>query len=453
MGQFNRPPGPKGHFMWGNMREFNHDTLSYLEQLAAGDYGDLVFLRFGPFPLYFVNHPDLVRDVLVTKADKFYKSRVTKRVLNDLIGLNVFTGDGDFWRQERRLMQPAFHTKRIGAYADVMVDYTQRMLNQWSDNAVLSFDEEMTHLTMNIVVKTLFDADIGDDTDALGSAMAVMFDTVDHRLQRLLPTPSWLPTAENHRLRRATKQVRRAIGEIIAQRRRTGVDHGDLLSMLLLAEDEDGGRLSDRQVMNEAQTLFGAGHETTAVTLTWTFYLLAQHPEVEARLHQELDEVLGEKSATLADLRRLTYTQMVIKEAMRLYPPAWATTREPIEAVEIGGYTIPKSATVLLAPWTLHRDSRWFDEPLAFRPERFSQENEANIPKYAYIPFGAGPRICIGNAFAMMEATLALATIAQRFHLDLVPGHVVEPMRVFTLRPKYGIRMIARLRQAMHELA
>lgn len=453
MNQFRRPPGPKGHFIWGNMREFNQDTLAYLETLAYGNYGDLIFLRFGPFPIYFVNHPHLIREVLVTKADKFRKSRVTKRVLEDLIGNNVFTADGDFWKRERRLMQPAFHTKRIGAYADVMVDYTHRMLDNWTHNAELSFDEEMTHLTMNIVVKTLFDADIDNNADALGHAMTVMFKIVDNRLQRLLPTPPWLPTAENRRIHQASENVRKAISEIIAQRRLEGVDHGDLLSMLLLAEDEDGTRLSDTQVINEAQTLFGAGHETTAVTLTWTFYLLSQYPNVVERLQEEVDRVLNGRRATLDDVRHLKYTEMVIKEAMRLYPPAWATTREAAEAVEIGGYIIPKMATVLLAPWTLHRDARWFEEPMDFRPDRFSAENENQIPKYAYIPFGAGPRICIGNAFAMLEATLILVTIAQHFQLDLAPNHIVEPMRVFTLRPKYGLRMIARSRQSVGAFA
>lgn len=441
-----RPPGPKGHFLLGSMLEFNRDTLSYLDDLTQ--YGDMVFLRFGPFPVYFVNHPDLVHEVLVSEASKFYKSRSTKQALSDISGVNVFTADGDVWKRERKLMQPAFHAKRIGAYADTMVDYTRQLIADWVADETLPIDQQMTKLTMNIVLKTLFDAEAGDESAELGAAMTTLFKVVDQRLQTLLDAPHWMPTARNRELWKARERIDQIVLRIIDERRKSGEDRGDLLSMLLLAQD-GSDQMSDQQVRNEALTIFGAGHETTTVAMTWTWYLLSQHPEVEARLHEEVDRVLGDQPPTLADLQHMPYSEMVVKEAMRLYPPAWATTREAIKDVTIGGYTIKKGTTVILAPWTLHRDPRWFADPHRFDPERFKPENESNIPKYAYIPFGGGPRVCIGNAFAMMEARLILATIAQRYQLALDPGQVVEPERVFTLRSKYGMKMQVKTREKL----
>lgn len=439
-----KPPGPKGQFLLGSMLDFNRDTLGYLHELAR--YGDMVFMRFGPFPVYFVNHPDLVHEVLVTQASRFHKSRATKQALEDISGVNVFTADGEVWKRERKLMQPAFHAKRIGAYADTMVAYTQRLIETWEDGQTRAMDREMTQLTMDIVLKTLFDAEASDEAEELGEAMTTLFRVVDQRLQLLLDAPHWLPIARNRQLWKARDRIDEIVLRIIDERRATGEDRGDLLSMLLMAQD-NSDHLSNQQVRNEALTIFGAGHETTAVAMTWTWYLLSQHPEAAARLHEEIDHVLGDRPPTLADLERMPYGEMIIKESMRLYPPAWATTREAAEAVTIGGYPIKKGNTVIVAPWTLHRDARWFPDPLRFDPERFSPEHEANIPKYAYIPFGGGPRICIGNAFAMMEARLILATIAQCYALALDPAQKVEPERVFTLRPKFGMQMQVQQRE------
>lgn len=443
-----RPPGPRGHFLLGNMREFQNDSLNWLMKMAT--YGDITYMRFGPFPLYFVNHPDFVHELLVTKANKFYKSRVIKTALADISGNNVFTGDGDFWKRERKLMQPAFHHQRIGAYADTMVDYAHQMMANWRDGETLPIDHEMTTLTMQIVVKTLFDAEVTDDAYEAGEAMTALFEGANKRLSKLIPTPSWIPTHDNRKVHRAVKHIHSIIQPIIEQRRRENIDRGDLLSMLLLAQEGDSG-LSDEQVRNEAITLFGPGHETTALSLTWTLYLLSQNPDCAQRLHAEVDGVLGDRRATLYDLKQLPYTEMIIKEAMRLYPPAWAFSREAVEPTDIGGYRIKKGVNVMVAPWTLHRDERWFPNAGQFNPERFAPENEARLPKYAYIPFGAGPRICIGNAFAMMEARLVLASIAQHFDLSLAEGQIVEPERVFTLRPKFGMKMVARQRQPQAE--
>jgi len=438
------PPGPRGNPILGNLTAFNRNTLGFLEELSR--YGDVSSFRFGPYRVYFFNHPDMVRDVLVTHARSFQKTVLLKAVLGDIIGENIFTSDGDYWRQQRKLMQPAFHSKRIGAYADVMVAYTRDMLKCWHDGQAVDIQAAMTSLTMNIVSKTLFDADVSDETQTAGHAMTTIFSTVDERFERLLPTPTWLPSGENRKLHAARDTVRSILKPIISERRRSGEDHGDLLSMLVLAQDEDGQGMSDAQVLQEAMTIFGAGHETTANALTWTLYLLSQHPQVAERLAAEVDEVLGDRLATLADLEALPYSDMVVKESMRLYPPAWGITRQAIEDVEIGGYMVPKDTTLFVSPWTLGRDARWFPHPQRFDPERFLPENEAQIPKYAYIPFGGGPRVCIGNSFAMMEARLILVTIAQRYQFSLAPGQQVAPERVFTLRPRYGMSLLVHSR-------
>jgi cytochrome P450 len=307
---------------------------------------------------------------------------------------------------------------------------------------------------MSIIAKTLFDADVATEAREIGDVITVLLQLLNERFNKLIAIPDWIPTSSNRRLAQASRRLDQLIQRFIDDRRASGEDKGDLLSMLLLARDEDGtGQMTDKQVRDEAMTLFGAGHETTAVALTWTWYLLSQHPEVEAKLHDELDAVLGGRKPTLEDLPHLPYTEKVIKEAMRLYPPAWGTSREPITDVEIGGYPIKKGQTIFINIYGVHRDARFFSDPGRFDPERFSPENEKQIPHYAYLPFGGGPRVCIGNAFAMMEARLILATVAQQYRLKLAPGHQVAPQRVFTLRPKHGMKMIAVRREPALELA
>lgn len=440
------PPSPKGEFLLGNLRAFSRDTLSFL--LESRQYGDIVMMRFGPFPAFILNHPDYLHQVLVTDADKFYKSQVTKQVLGAIVGNGLFLSDGAFWKRQRKLVGPAFHTRRVGAYAQVMTDYAESMMARWGDGAALDVDREMTNVTMNIVAKTLFDADVSGAASEVGEAVTTALEIVNVRFNRLVNLPDWLPTRENREMKAAVARLDAIIMGFIDERRRGMQDKGDLLSMLLMAQDEDdGGSMTDQQVRDEAMTLFGAGHETTANALTWTWYCLSQHPQVEARLHEELARVLGGRTPTISDLPRLQYTEMVIKEAMRLYPPAWGTTREAIADVELGDYTLRKGGVAFLNFWGVHRDARFFPNPDRFDPERFNPENEKQIPKYAFLPFGAGPRVCIGSAFAMMEARLIVATVAQHFRFELAPGHPVQPERVFTLRPKYGMRMIARRRE------
>jgi cytochrome P450 len=424
------------------MREYNRaNRLDYLTDLK-NTYGDVVRMRYGPFPLYMLYHPDDVHEVLVKQAAKFYKPRLTKSVFNRFLGNGLIVSDGDFWKRQRKLAQPAFHARRIESYAQVMVDYAQRMLDGWQDGQTRDIDQEMMKLTMSIVARTLFDADVSGDAEAVGRAMTVIQQIANQQFNSVIPPlPEWIPTTQNRRERQAVEALDRVLARIVNERRASGEDTGDLLSMLLLAEDENGERMTDQQVRDEAMTLFLAGHETTSNALTWTWYLLSQHPEIETKLHDELTIVLGGRAPTLNDLPQLKYTEMVVKESMRLYPPAWGISREPLEDVEIGGYTLEKGKPVFIVPYVQHRDSRWFDEPERFLPERWEEGFEERLPRYAYMPFGGGPRVCIGNSFAMMEARLLLATIAQHVRLSLRPGYKVEPEPMITLRVKGGLPM------------
>ncbi|MFN8373431.1 MAG: cytochrome P450 [Anaerolineae bacterium] len=442
-------PQPKAHVLLGNLPEFAADTLAFILDMRR--YGDLVRFWFGPFPAHIANHPDYAHQIMVTDADKYYKDRTTKTVLKPVLGNGLFVSDSDFWKRQRKLVQPAFHSKRIGDYAQVIVDYAAEVAEQWQSGQTIEVDTAMTALTMRVIAKVLFDADVSKEAHEVGETITEVLEMVNKRFNSLLLMPDWIPTASNRQMKNAVERLDNLIYGFINERRKAAADKGDLLSMLLMAQDDDASRMTDKQVRDEAMTLFGAGHETTAVTLTWTWYLLSQHPDIEQNLLAELEQVLGGRKPTLADLPKLQYTEMIVKEAMRLYPAAWIVSRENMEDVNIAGHPIKKNNIIMINIYGMHRDARFFDNPDEFRPERFSPENEKLIPKYAYIPFGGGPRVCIGNQFAMMEAKLILATLAPHFHLSLAPGHVVKPERVFTLRPKYGMRMVATAREQTAE--
>jgi cytochrome P450 len=390
----------------------------------------------------------LVEQVLVEQNRKFikhYRLRSTRRTL----GNGLLTSEGDFWRAQRKLAQPAFHRDRIVRYAGVMVDLTERMLDSWKDGQVRDAQDDMMRLTLEIVAKTLFDAEISGASADASAAMETLMTSFNTRIGRLIPIPDWIPTPTNLRVGHAVQRLDRIILSMIAERRRSGEDRGDLLSMLLHARDEDNGRrMDDRQLRDEVMTLFMAGHETTANTLAWVWYLLANHPHVETRLHEELDEVLdGRRRPALADLPKLGYTRMIVTETLRLYPTVWMVGREAIELVELGGCQIPAGVTVFMPQWVIHHDSRWFDDPELFRPERWANGLQDKLHRYAYFPFGGGPRICIGNNFALMEATLLLATIAQRRRLRLAAGADVIPFPSMTLRPAHGVKVVVSSRQ------
>ncbi len=438
------PPGPKGHFLTGSLLDYARDPLGFMTRCSQ-EYGDIVRVRFPGLPLYLLNHPDHAEYVLVKNNRNFAKSRYFRRELA-FLGQGLLNSEGEFWRRQRRLAQPAFHRRRIDAYGEVMVSYAERMLTTWQDGETRDIHQEMMRLTLGIVAKVLFGAgtdEAGRVEEVLGW-MARHANRLDEQGIRLLLRflLGNFPTPTNLRFRKGIRRLDEIIYGIINERRDNGQDTGDLLSMLLRARDEEGNRMSDRQLRDEMMTMFLAGHETTALTLSWTWYLLSRHPEVEARLLEELQEVLGDRTPGVEDLPRLRYAEMVIKESMRLYPPAWGISRQVVEECEIGGYRAPAGTQLIVVLWSMHRDPRYFEDPEAFYPDRWEDGSAKRVPKYAYLPFGAGPRQCIGGSFAMTEATLLLATIAKKFRLELASEQPVVPQPSTTLRPRGGIRMV-----------
>ena len=435
------PPGPKGLPFLGSIRQLQQDRIGFLIN-NQHQYGDIVHFKVGPRHMYQLNNPEHVQYVLVKHADQFQKTPSLKRAARDSIGQGLLTSEGELHKRQRRLVQPAFHHNRIAAYADTMVQYTNDRLNDWETGKQIGMLNEMMHLTMRIVGKTLFDTDVTDEADSIGAAISVGIEATIDRITHPLQLMEQLPTATNRKRKDALKVIDDTINRFIEERQASGEDKGDLLSMLLMAVDEqDGGQMTNKQVKDEAMTLFVAGHETTANALAWTFYLLGQHPEVEQKLADEIQAALEGRLPTLADLPKMPYLEMVVKEAMRLYPPAWTVSREAQADFEVGGYSIPKGSIIMMSMYVVHHDGRYWDQPDTFLPERFAAANEENIPKYAYFPFGGGPRVCIGNQFAMMEAQLVLATILQRYHLSLIEGQQIKLNPLVTLRPEPDIQM------------
>jgi cytochrome P450 len=434
-------PGPRGHALLGSLPDFKRDQLGFYARCAR-EYGDVVPVRLGPTAGLLIYHPDAIEEVLVARHRDFIKTRGV-RLLRALLGDGLVVAEGERWLRQRRLMQPAFHRQRVAAYGETMATHAARRAADWHDGAVLDIHEEMMAVTRAIVAKTLFDADVSEEARVIGDASEIASEYFGKRLGSLLALlPRWLPTPANLRLRGAIRELDRVVHRMIADRRRSPEDRGDLLSILLQAQDaDDGSRMSDRQVRDEVMTLFLAGHETTAVALSWTWYLLAQHPDVDLRLADELGTALDGRPPAVADLPALRYTEMVVMESLRLYPPAYGIGREAARPTEAAGHPVPAGGVVIMPTWVVQRDARWFDEPEAFRPERWADDAIRRLPRFAYFPFGGGPRQCIGNTFAMMEATLILAAIAQRFRLALIPGQRVTPTPYITLRPEPGLRM------------
>jgi cytochrome P450 len=434
------PPGPKGNLLLGVMPEFNRDTLGFIER--AKDYGDVVRMRFLYLTVHFLYDPNHIEYVLSTNARNFIKSRSLRSPLfRRLVGKGLLTSEGEVWKRQRRLAQPAFHRQRISAYGDVMVDYTRRMLATWKSGEVRDIHRDMMRLALEIVVKTLFNADVSNDADKVGDVLSRLVKPFASQATLKWIADNRLPTRTHRSFNHDSNQIDDIVYRIINERRAGGVDQGDLLSMLLAAHDEDGSQMTDRQLRDEVMTLFLAGHETTALTLSWAWYLMARNPAVEQKFHEELDRVLGGRTATAADLAQLKYTEMIAKESMRLYPPAYGVGRETLEDCEIGGFKIPRRSQVFMFQWVTQRDPRFFPEPNEFKPERWTDDFVSQLPKYAYFPFGGGPRVCIGNYFAMMEVVLLMATIGQRFRCSLVQDHPVELFPAMSLRPKEGINL------------
>jgi cytochrome P450 len=398
--------------------------------------------------LFVANDPAVIRDVLVTHNQNFHKSRGLERI-KILLGEGLLTSEDAFHLRQRRLMQPAFHRERVAAYASTMVAYADRVRRGWTPGGTLDVAREMSRLTLLIVGKTLFDTDVESQARDVGEAMSGLMDSFWTLMLPFGQTLQRLPIPQMRRGRQARERLDAIIYGIIRERRANLGDRGDLLSMLLMAQDdEDRGRgMTDRQVRDEAMTIFLAGHETTANALTWTWYLLSRSPEVERRLHEEIDHVLAGRLPTVADVDRLPYTTRVITESMRLYPPAWLIGRRAVNEYRIGGYYVPPRSIIVMSQWIVQRDARHYVDPERFDPDRWTPEFKAALPRFAYFPFGGGPRQCIGESFAWMELVLLMATLAQQWRFQLVPEHPVVPQAAVTLRPKYGMKMIASVRQ------
>ncbi len=434
------PPGPKGRLLGENLREYARDPLGFLSGCAR-EHGDVVRLRFMGQTFYLLSNPDLIEYVLVENNRNFSKTRLLRRNRR-LLGEGLLTSEGEFWRRQRRLAQPAFHRKRVAAYGEVMAAFAERSLEGWRDGETIDVHEEMMRLTLEVVAKCLFDADVRAEANDVGRAMKVALEDFSSQ-RRLIRIPKSIPTPHNLRFERAARRLDEIVRAIIEEHRKSGdEDRGDLLSMLMLAEDESGQRMTDKQLRDEVMTLFLAGHETTANVLSWAFWLLSLNAEADAKLAAELGRVLGGRVPTVADLPNLPYVERVLKESMRLYPPAWVMGREAIGECEVGGYRMPTGTTALMSQWVAHRDPRYHHDPERFDPDRWTAEYEEGLPRFAYFPFGGGPRQCIGASFAMTEARLILAAIAQRFRMELASGQRVEPYASVTLRPKAGMRMI-----------
>jgi len=434
-----RPPGPEPHFLIGNFPLGRPDPLAVFTGWAR-EFGDIFYYRAGWIHVYFLNSPELIESVLVTNQQNFRKDRVIQNS-RWFLGQGLLTSEGGEWLRQRRLSQPAFHRERLALYARIINGCAEEMLDSWKDGENRDVHQEMMQLTLRVAAKVLFSVDVKNESKEVAAALNLLMKHSSGARMLLPPWVRYLPLPFLIRVRRAVRQLDEVVYRIIRERRRSENDNGDLLSMLMSARDEDGSRMTDRQLRDEVMTFLLAGHETTALSLSWAWYLLSENPEAENKLHHELARVLDGKNPSFEDLPRLCYTEAVVKESVRLYPPAWSLARTAAEDFEIGGYLVPAGSNVVMSQWIMHRDPRFFPSPEQFDPGRWFEEHTQRLPRFAYFPFGGGPRYCVGASFAMMEATLLLAAIAQRFRLRMVPGHNVVPVPSITLRPKYGIKM------------
>lgn len=430
------PPRPPATPLLGHVPLLWRDPLGALVD-GMREQGDVVGYDCGAFELLLVNDADAVQHVLQKNHRNYRKSR-NYRPLRLVLGDGLLTSEGKAWLRHRKLAQPAFHHRALHRFAEEMVRLTVDHVGRWRDGTTLDLHREMMQLTLRIVGATLFSADLLDDAEDIGRALDVVLPYAWRRTENPVQLPPWIPTPENLRFRRARHRLDRLVVDLVQRRRNMAEPPLDLLSMLMGAEDDEGG-LSNEALRDEILTLVLAGHETTANALTFLGYLLALHPAAARRLAAEVDEVLGGRRPTRDDVSALTYTTRVVQEAMRIFPPVWGFEREAVEADVVGGYPVRPGTVIAVAPYTLHRHRRYWDGPEGFDPDRFSPERSAGRHRFAYLPFGGGPRICIGKGFAMMEAVLVVATVAQRWHLSLRPGERLELEPGITLRPRGGL--------------
>jgi cytochrome P450 len=449
-----RPQTLKGRNPLRTTLAFRQDPLRFLLRLSQ-QCGDVSQWRLFTWPVYHVNHPDFVKHILQANHPNYNKDIILYKIGKPLLGEGLVTSDGDFWLRQRRLIQPAFHRQKVNGFAQLMTDATGAMLDEWEASGktarAVDIAQEMMHLTLRIVAQALFSTDVSREAPAFSEAFNQSNSFLGKYLTMPFP-PLQVPTPRNRRFHRDLKVLDEVVYQMIRERRQTKEDRGDLLSMLLGAVDEETAEgMTDLQLHDEVLTLLLAGNETTAMALAWCWYLLAQHPEVDERLYAELETTLAGRTPQLSDLPNLPYTQQVLEETMRLYPPAWFLMRKAINADTIGGYAIRANTFISYSAYTLHRHPEFWEDPERFDPERFTPERSARRPRFAYLPFGAGPRLCIGNGFAMLEGQLILATVAQRYRFRLVPGHAVTPEPALTLRTRDGVLVTMRQRGAGEE--
>ena len=435
------PPGPRGLPIVGSLFDYFLDMLGFLLRTAQR-YGDIAYFRLGARPVYLLSHPDYIKDVLVTNHRNFQKSRALQRS-KIVLGEGLLTSEGETHLRERRIIQPVFHRKRINAYADAMTGFASRIGDNWENGEVVDIHREMMRLTLAIVAKTLFGAEIRSGADDIGKSLTTIVNQFPRMLFPLSEYLDKVPLPGTRKFFNALETLNNTVYHLIEERRRSKEDKDDLLSMLLWAQDEEGGEgLTDVQVRDEAMTLFLAGQESTANSLVWTWYLISQHPDVEEKLHDEIDSVLGERLPAVDDLQKLVFTRMVFSESLRLYPPAWTVVRRAIEDYQVDGYVVPSGADIYMSEYVVHHDPRFFPDPFKFDPERWTQDQGSSLPQFAYFPFGGGPRRCVGESFAWMEGMMLIATIASKWKMHLVPGQTIVPKALITIRPKRGMKMI-----------
>jgi cytochrome P450 len=431
-------PGPRGNFLSGSTIAFQKDPIAFLSGVAD-EYGPVAKFRVLTDDWYLLTAPEDVYQVLVRQASRFHKPRLNKRLFSDFMGNGLVSSDGEHWKRQHKMVLPGFHRRRIDSFGDLMVSLTSEALDAWEQGDVVDINRELTDLTLRIIIRTMFGAEVGDGGQRIRDAMAELNAVLVDYINLPIPVPLWWPSKKNKRKVRAIRDVEDVLFEIVNERRASGEDKGDLLSMMLQMRDDEEKGMSDKDLRDEGMTLFFAGHETASHSMTWIWHLLAEHPDAAEKVAVEIDTVLGDEPMTMASLKELPYLEMVVKEGMRLYGAAWMFMREPVEDVSLPNVRIPAGAQVAICPHILHRRPNLFEDPEAFRPERFTKENEAKIPMGAYVPFSMGPRVCLGKTFAMAEMRLILGTILRRFRPVSPPGFVPKPVAQISLHPAEGM--------------
>lgn len=435
------PPGPKPKIPLINLFRFRRDSLGFLRKIA-GEFGDIVHFKMGPLRVLLLNHPDFIKEVLSTQNTNFVKGRPLE-MAKELLGEGLLTSEGEFHKRHSRIIQPAFHRKMMDVYSPAMTEYTTRLMNSWEDEMSVDMMKEMVELSTGIAGKTLFNVDIEEEAPQINQSLESVMSLFGRITLPFAEFLLKLPLPGTIRFFKAKERLDNTIFRIIDERRRSKLNNGDLLSLLLQSqnEPEGGAGMTDLQIRDEALTLFLTALDTTSIALTWTWYLLSQNPATETELHEELDSVLQGGLPTLDDYPNLKFTRSVFAESMRLYPPIYIIARQAVKDFSIGNYTVPGNTIVLMSPYLIHHDSRFHPNPEKFNPHLWDDRALGQLPKYEYFPFSEGPRSCIGQQYAWLEGVLVLASIAQSWHISLVPDHSVEIAQLINLRPKYGMLM------------